>query len=73
MRVIVPEGSSVTANSDCVTSDYVTGDVDAMKVAEGVTGAGVSTTWTLISPVSVQERVLNVVIRIMDVTLTANL
>jgi len=31
MRVIVPEGSSATASSDCVTSDAVTGDVDAMK------------------------------------------
>ena len=34
---------------------------------------GGSTTWTLTFPVSVQERVLNVGIRIMDVTLTANL
>ena len=63
MHVIVPAGSSVTANI---------GDVNAMKVAEGVTGAGVSTTWTFTFPVSVQERVLNVGIRIMDWTMTAN-
>jgi len=34
---------------------------------------GVFTIWTLTFPASVQERVLNVGIRIMDVTLTSNL
>ena len=48
MHVIVPAGSSVTANI---------GDVNAMKVAEGVTGAGVFTIWTLTFPASVQDRV----------------
>ena len=71
--MVVPAGLTATASSDCVTSDVVTRYANAMKAAEGVTGAGVSTTWTLTFPVSVQERVLNVGIRIMDVTLTANL
>ena len=64
MRVIVPAGLTATASSDCVTSDYVTGYANAMKAAEGVTGEGVFTIWTLTSPASAEECVLNVGIRI---------
>ncbi len=46
--MVVPAGLTATAT---------TGYANAMKAAEGVTGAGVFTIWTLTFPASVQDRV----------------